>query len=571
MVLWDADDRISIFNKNTANLEYRFTGETGDNAGSFKKVEGSNGGSSLDLVYSVYPYKAENGIDNNGVLSITLPTTQTYREDSFGMGANTMVSCTIGNQLLFKNVCGYLMLRLYGDDVTVKSISIRGNNGEPLAGAATVNASVDAAPAVKFSSDATKEIALTFDSPVKIGATENTATTFWLVIPPTTFSKGFTLTVKDDKNGVFEKTTSSSFKVERNSLARMATLFVEPDDGHRFVDLGLPSGIKWADCNIGADSPEEYGLFFGWGETSPKTTAEPSKYHYEGDMDKLIKYIVHPKYAWNGEADYLITLLPEDDAATVIWGNKWRMPTYSDLKELATNCKWTWERVQNTEGEDINGYRIEGNNGNSIFIPAAGHTMWSKVIIKIGTEGGMWTSSLYETNDLYAHGLHFTDSRVNYSGTIGRGDLLTIRPVYADINSTIDATGIAIDKSSLTIPVDRTKKLTATVSPENAANKYVIWSSSDTSIASVSDGSVTGIGTGNCVITAKTVNGLSASCNVSVVPKSDPSFYSSTDYSKDGEVVLLHEATVGNGVNLILIGEGYVDKTWEKGVNMIRR
>lgn len=251
MVLWHADDRVSIFNKYTFNQEYRFTGKTGDNSGAFKKVESDDfiTGNVLDNVYAIYPYQESTEVSNQGVLTVTLPATQTYVKDSFGPGANTMVSCSENNELIFKNLCGYVMLKLYGDNVAVKSISIKGNNDEPLAGTATVNAAVDAPPTLKFASNASKEITLTFDSPVTIGSTEKTATTFWLVVPPTTFSKGFTLTVKDSKNWGFEKTTSSSFKVERNSLARMAALEVvpeEPDASEEpivFADQGIKEAL----------------------------------------------------------------------------------------------------------------------------------------------------------------------------------------------------------------------------------------------------------------------------------------------------------------------------------------
>ena len=226
MVLWYADDRVSIFNKYTYNQQYRFTGNTGANAGTFTKVPNDDfvTGNALNYVYAIYPYKESTEISNQGVLTIDLPATQSYAENSFGIGANTMVSCSEGNELLFKNLCGYIMLKLYGDNVTVKSISIKGNNDEPLAGKATVNATVDNAPSLAFDASATKEITLTFDTPVTLGTTAETATTFWLVVPPTTFSKGITLTVKDDKFGEFQKSTTASLQISRNTLKRMSAL-----------------------------------------------------------------------------------------------------------------------------------------------------------------------------------------------------------------------------------------------------------------------------------------------------------------------------------------------------------
>ena len=226
---WNADDRITIFNKYTYNQEYRFTGETGDNSGSFKKVDNGDfvTGNSLDNIYSIYPYLESTRISDTGVITVTLPAEQRYAENTMGLGANTMISATTDNQLLFKNVGGYLMLKLYGDDVTVSSITLKGNNGERIAGKATVSMPINGVPSVAMSETAGQEITLVCETPVKIGSTAETATVFWIVVPPTTFSNGFTLTVKDNKNRVFEKATSKSFEISRNRLARMSALEID--------------------------------------------------------------------------------------------------------------------------------------------------------------------------------------------------------------------------------------------------------------------------------------------------------------------------------------------------------
>lgn len=226
---WNADDRITIFNKYTYNQEYRFTGETGDNSGSFKKVDNGDfvTGNSLDNIYAIYPFLESTRISDTGVITVTLPAEQKYAENTMGLGANSMVSATTDNQLLFKNVGGYLMLKLYGDDVTVSSITLKGNNGERIAGKATVTMPVNGVPSVVMSETAGQEITLVCETPVKIGSTAETATKFWIVVPPTVFSKGFTLTVKDNMNGVFEKSTTKGFEIRRNTLSRMSALEVK--------------------------------------------------------------------------------------------------------------------------------------------------------------------------------------------------------------------------------------------------------------------------------------------------------------------------------------------------------
>ena len=411
MVLWHADDRVSIFNKYTYNQQYRFTGNTGANSGSFTKVPNDDfvTGNALNSVYAIYPYKESTEISNQGVLTIDLPATQSYAENSFGVGANTMVSCSEGNELLFKNLCGYIMLKLYGDNVTVKSISIKGNNDESLAGKATVNASIDNAPTMTFDASATKEITLTFDTPVTLGTTAETATTFWLVVPPTTFSKGITVTVKDDKNGEFTKSTTASLLVSRNTLKRLSalkTIMSTSISVPEAVDLGLPSGLKWASFNLGASKPEEYGDYYAWGEIEPYYTSldplvwkEGKESGYEwtsykwcmGSKNTLTKYCTdsYSDYGYNEFSDDKTVLDPEDDAAHMNLGGRWRMPTADDLDELEHNCSW-----EGTKLNGVNGFRIVGVNGNSIFLPAAGSRV-STVITNEGTSGSAyWLSTL---------------------------------------------------------------------------------------------------------------------------------------------------------------------------------
>ena len=278
-VLWDENDHVSIFNKSTANLDYRFTGQTGDNAGTFKMAGSAGSGNSLDLIYSVYPYQEGTGIGNDGVLSVSLPAIQSYRENSFGLGANTMISCTTDNKLLFKNLCGYLELKVYGEDVSVSSISIQGNESEPLAGKASVYASTDAAPSLSFDNTATHEITLEMENPVLLGTSESDATRFWAVVPPVSFSRGFTITVKDKDGRVFKKTTSESIKIERNTLVQMTALqWIGDQEGHYIDEYGVDhgpgvtmDGITWAPVNCGYKPATDeskgypYGKLYQWG------------------------------------------------------------------------------------------------------------------------------------------------------------------------------------------------------------------------------------------------------------------------------------------------------------------
>ena len=138
--------------------------------------------------------------------------------------------------------------------------------------------------------------------------------------------------------------------------------------GHEYVDLGLTSGTLWATTNMGATNPEDYGDYFAWGETSPKTYFGWDAYKYSnGSYDSLTKYCSHDFFGYNGFTDGLTELELADDAAYMNWGHKWRMPTSAQLEELSNQCTWTYTTING-----VNGNLGVGPNGNSIFLPAAG-------------------------------------------------------------------------------------------------------------------------------------------------------------------------------------------------------
>lgn len=134
-------------------------------------------------------------------------------------------------------------------------------------------------------------------------------------------------------------------------------------NGHEYVDLGL--SVKWATMNVGANSPEDYGNYFAWGETEPKDTYNWSTYKWcKGEWTTQTKYCTSSSY---GTVDNKTMLEPEDDAACVNWGGNWRMPTSVELNELKEKCTWTW-----TNQNGVYGHNVTTPNGNSIFLPAAG-------------------------------------------------------------------------------------------------------------------------------------------------------------------------------------------------------
>lgn len=175
------------------------------------------------------------------------------------------------------------------------------------------------------------------------------------------------------------------------------------DDNHpHAIDLGLPSGTLWACCNVGASSPEDYGDYLAWGETTVKSTYNSNNYKWcNGSLSTFTKYCTKSTY---GTVDNKTILDAEDDAATVNSGNQWRMPTYDEFSELRGECTWTW-----TKQNDVYGHKVTGPNGSYIFLPAAGYRGNSS-LYNDGYYGLYWSSSLSEDYPYRAYILHFMSS-----------------------------------------------------------------------------------------------------------------------------------------------------------------
>ena len=231
-LLWTADDRITVFKGNTYARQYRYEGQTGLNSGEFDDLTSQSSvitGNELSANYAIYPYDGSTTITNEGVINYTIPATQKYAENSFGLGANTMVAVTKNtddNFLAFKNLGGYFEFSLYGD-VTVKSIEFKSNNGEKLAGVATITATNQSAPTFTFANDATETLILDCGDGVQLGADAENATKFWFVVPAITYSKGITITITDICDGTMEKSTSNSITIERSTVQPLKAFEVE--------------------------------------------------------------------------------------------------------------------------------------------------------------------------------------------------------------------------------------------------------------------------------------------------------------------------------------------------------
>lgn len=188
-------------------------------------------------------------------------------------------------------------------------------------------------------------------------------------------------------------------------------------NGHEYVDLGLPSGTLWATCNVGASLPEDYGDYFAWGETTPKTFFGWSNYRYcNGASNQLTKYCTSSDDGFNGFTDNLTILQPSDDAATANWGDGWCMPTRDQWRELKDNTNSVW-----TTKNGVIGRLLTATNGGSIFLPAAGLGE-ANGLYNCGSYGSYWSSHLIGYSPAAAYGFDFNFNSDLYGEHYGMRD-----------------------------------------------------------------------------------------------------------------------------------------------------
>ena len=225
-----------------------------------------------------------------------------------------------------------------------------------------------------------------------ISSESSTTLTIGFTVNSTSYS--FELSTNDDE----EWTAGYQYEYD-------ITLTTDEDYGkieYEAIDLGLSSGLKWATMNVGAESPEDYGNYYAWGEIETKDTYSSStSVTYGVDMDDI-----------SGNAEY--------DAATANWGNSWRMPTSTEMKELVNDCTWTWSTMNG-----VNGFYVTGSNDNYIFLPAAGYLNGSSLSLG-GSHCYYWSSTPNGTS--YAYFLYSSSSYQTVS-YLYRNHGRSVRPV----------------------------------------------------------------------------------------------------------------------------------------------
>ena len=502
-IWWSKDDAINVFH---GNAKGQFTTDISTPAATATfsgTLEGDAGDATV--YWGVYPYNETNSFDGTGV-TLVIPSEQKGVPGTFADKLNPSVARSETESLSFYNVGSWFVFTVGSEGIT--SATFKGNNGEDIAGKVKVTIGSDGKPVAEVL-EGVKSITVTPED----GGSFAKDKEYRIVLLPQTMTKGYTITLYKGNQST-DCVVNKEAVFERSMFRGKHTV----DSGHwhgDYVDMG--EGQLWATMNIGAASETEVGAYFAWGETKSKTSYGWDNYAWGESGTSLTKYVLQSSY---GTVDNLSVLSSSDDAATASWGEGWRTPTMSEWQWLYSNCDRSIETVDGVTGFKFTS-RIDGYTTNSIFIPAAKYYDGSSLVEGEGKVSFYWTSSLHSENSGYAQSNGLSQTYDILNGETPNYRYLGL-PVRAVRTLPTSVTGIELDQTSLTMELgDSPFTLGATVSPANATNQTILWSSSDVSIASiVPNGNVCAIGAsgvGSATITATTVDGdYSASCVVTV-------------------------------------------------------
>ena len=441
-VYWEPGDEIAVF---SGDESAKFTTDITESSATatFHSSLGKTNGADI---WAVYPYSSDAVFDGE-TITTTLPSEQVARYGSFGKDMNLAVAHSTTSDLQFYNVGGGIRFRLTQEGI--KKVTFEGYGGEILAGTVKIGLDENGLPVIKEVTNGSTAITLL---PPSGNDSFPTNVWFYCVAIPGYLSSGYKLE--------FYRDTEYSRMASEKAVAIKRAIFGNidnADEGCEFIpipntistpeiiDLGL--SVKWASFNLGASKPEEYGDYYGWGETEPFylsldplvwKAGKESGYDYASNkyINKglLTKYNLDPEVGENHFVDGKTILDPEDDAAHVNLGGKWRMPTHTEWMELWDNCSF-----EKTTVNDVLGFKVTSNiTGNSIFFPATGYFKDTS-LNKAGKAGYFWSSSLLESDPGHATFMLFesdeSDESDEYSYYIYWSHMyrfygLTIRPVY---------------------------------------------------------------------------------------------------------------------------------------------
>ena len=544
-VVWSADDRLAIFQGSAIADEYKLEeGSEGLNCGSFQWVakdnvvnDDFNAGTELPCNVAFYPYSQ--GLLLTGVvdevgrtifaINLVLPQVQTYVQNSFGKGAFPMVAVTenmADRNLKFKNVLGAMKLQLKGTQV-VKSIKVEGANGEKLSGAATVEAFADNhSPFITMTGTDEASKSVTLDCGDGVQLSKAKATDFIIALPPVHVSRGFTVTVTDVEEKEYTTSATIENHVYRSYILVMPEVSLgsdEEDSGegdlsllNDYIDeygVNHGKGVKigetvWAPVNCGYHATDyrwgklyQWGRKYGQGYDGDAVTPEllelsEGGVSLQGGQSAKNKNVFFCVDELGDSGDWLYQ---SDDQ---LWNSGteespvkteydpcpegWRVPTYAELIELSQH-----HSPSNQSGYWFSGTTWYSSEVAQVFFPAAGYRYDSGDISFLrGHVGCYWSSSPYP-NSYLVYGFQFPGR----STPLKRMQGCSVRcvqnasgePVRKDENENLEVpvVSVSLNSTSLKLYEGNFFKLVAKVGPVDATYGSIIWSSSDSAVATV--------------------------------------------------------------------------------------
>lgn len=378
---WDDDEAIGIFPiAPTTNIQAKQVLKNGSGNSTTSSFDGAGWALMYGNTYAAY-YPYQNMLSETPYTAVPIDMTgQTQNGnnslDHIGGGYDYMYAVsnvpTNGNvNFDFKHVTSIIVLELTVPVAeTWQSVTLASKFGNKVF---ITSATMDVTTGAVTSKAISSEVTLSLNNVITTSSSK-TLTLYLAVLPTTTGD--FTLTAKTSANKSYMATLTG-----KRLVAGKAYLFTaspsddDHENGYAYVDLGLPSGLKWATMNVGAKSVIDYGKYYAWGETKAygeEDASNGTNYNYNSKNSYVKSFCDSETYKWSysgaytltkyctsssyGIVDWKITLDPEDDAATQNWGGAWRMPTQTELTELTNNCYWVWTSSYN--GTGVAGYIV---------------------------------------------------------------------------------------------------------------------------------------------------------------------------------------------------------------------
>lgn len=507
-VTWKIGDEIQYYTEEKTEAKSTSVSVSGDQV--YISIPEGRSDEFINAIYGATSLNGNLSSSNRMYVSSPIKDSQNYISFKDAHICAAFSDDIYNTNLTFHNVAGILKFK---SDPSIYRVIITGNDNE------IITAGNNGDLTISYSDSSIKSAPDSGSNTKVIINTNGSESDFYVAVLPVNFSKGITIYCYDSNNELLtvRQNTKEINTVSATGHPRIINLGNAQewiaDERLAAIDLGL--SVKWAQRNIGANKPEDYGDYYSWGEIETKNEYTWASYKYEQGTNKngpFSKYVTNSKY---GNTDHKTILDPEDDVAHISWGKGWRMPSKEETEELKNNCSWTW-----TKRNGISGYKITSRNtGFSIFLPAAG-MMSGSSLQGNGEQGNYWSASLNTEADCFSWSPYFCyNERKNDKCYRHLG--LTIRPVYGEV---IPVTEIRLSKAKIDfIELGDKKQISATVFPENATYKNITWVSSDDSIVTVDhSGIIISNGFGEATITAYSADGLvEANCQIIVLDISE--------------------------------------------------